>query len=485
MGALRARDRRLIGAIALFALLACVYGWSVGLRATRGASITADEPFYLLTTQSLIEDGNLDLTGQYERESWRSFFDHADGLWKQSVPGDDGRLLSPHEPGLSILLVPGFGIGGLAGAQVQMLLLTAATFALAFVLVALETRAVLVSWLATAAVGLTATAFVYSTEIYPEAPAALLLVLSLLLARRPRLGAWHGIVMAGLLTTLAWFGMKYVPLGCLVGAYFLWRAEGWGRATLVGVSVLSAAAYVWLHFAIYGALTAYNGNTVFEGAPTTEVVRAHLGFGTRVYRLWGLFIDERFGVGRWAPVLLPVLPALPLLLRRGSLGALALGLIATQLAIATFVAITMMGWWFPGRTLMAVFPLFALVLTELALRLPRAGRAVLGGLGIASLVFVAGLTRAARAGEVTLAVDPFEMSSVVFRAAAVLFPDYRVWTEGTVAGTAAWLASGGVFAVWLQRDAVRAGMGQGRALASRVPRTSRRLERGEETEAVR
>ncbi|MGE0228460.1 MAG: hypothetical protein AB7I38_06575 [Dehalococcoidia bacterium] len=480
-----AHDRRLIGAIALFALLACAYGWSVGLRATRGASITADEPFYLLTTQSLIEDGNLDLTGQYARESWRSFFDHPDGLWKQSVPGDDGRLLSPHEPGLSIFLVPGFGIGGLAGAQVQMLLLTAATFALGFVLVASETRAALVSWLATAAVGLTATAFVYATEIYPEAPAALLLVLSLLLARRPRLGAWHGIAMAGVLTALAWFGMKYVPLGCLVGVYFLWRAEGRGRATLLGASVLSGAAYVWLHLAIYGALTAYNGNTVFEGAATTEVVRAHLGFGTRVYRLWGLFIDERFGVGRWAPVLLPVLPALPLLLRRGSLGALALGLIATQMAIATFVAITMMGWWFPGRTLMAVFPLFAFVLAELALRLPRAGRIVLGGLGIVSLVFVAGLTQAARGGEVTLAVDPFEMSSTAFRATAALFPDYRTWTDGTVARTAAWLAAGGALAVWLQRDAMRAGIERARGLASRGPKASRRLGRGEGTEAVR
>lgn len=479
-----ARRPTVLGAVALFALLVAVYGWSVGLRATRGASITADEPFYLLTTQSLIEDGNLDLTGQYARESWRSFFDHPGGLWKQSVPNEDGRLLSPHEPGLSVFLVPGFGLGGLAGAQVQMLLLTAATFALAFVLVASETRAPLVSWLATAAVGMTATAFVYATEIYPEVPAALLLVLALLVVRRAHLGAGGGLALAGLLTLLAWFGMKYVPLGCLVGGYFLWRADGRGRAAFLGVSLLSGLTYVWLHFALYGALTAYNGNTVFEGAPTSEVLRAHVGFGTRVYRLWGLFIDERFGVGRWAPVLLPVLPALPLLVRRGSLGVLALALIATQIGIATFVAITMMGWWFPGRTLMAVFPLFAFVLAELALRLPSAGRVILGGLAATSLVFVAGLVEAGRNGEIVVAVNPFDMSSAAFRASAWLFPDYRAWTDGTVVRTVLWLTTGIAFAGWLERTTIRAAITRARIQIVRSSTGGKRLGRGDGTEAV-
>ena len=59
---------------------------SIGLRATRGASITGDEPFYLLTTQSLLQDGDLDLRQQYASESYRSFFDHAEPLWRQADP---------------------------------------------------------------------------------------------------------------------------------------------------------------------------------------------------------------------------------------------------------------------------------------------------------------------------------------------------------------------------------------------------------------
>ena len=48
-------------AVLLFAVLAVLLHRSIGLRASRGASITGDEPFYLVTTQSLLQDGDLDL----------------------------------------------------------------------------------------------------------------------------------------------------------------------------------------------------------------------------------------------------------------------------------------------------------------------------------------------------------------------------------------------------------------------------------------
>ena len=437
-----AREPLVLGATALFALLLVLYSFSIGLRATRGASITGDEPFYLLTTQSLLQDGNLDLTRQYERQSYRSFFDHPDGLWKQSIPTEDGRLLSPHEPALSVFLLPGFAIGGLHGAQIQMMVLTAATFALAFFLIASETGALLLSWLATTTVALTATAFVYSTEIYPEVPAAMLLVLSLLIMRRPALGLIHVVVLAALLTLLAWFGMKYVPLGSFVALYVLWRSDWRGRTSFVALSAASAAAYIWFHFAVYDSLTAYSVNTVFEGASTAEVLQSHLALNERVYRLWGLFVDQRFGVGRWAPVILLVLPALPLLLKRGGLGLLALSLVAMQILIATFVAVTMMGWWFPGRTLVAVFPLFAFVLAELLIRLPVIARVGAAALGTYSLVIVVALVRATQGGDITLAVDPFDMPSDLFQVSARLFPNYVSWTTDTVLRTIVWVSAG-------------------------------------------
>jgi hypothetical protein len=433
---------RLVGASALFLLLTAAYSFSVGLRATRGASITADEPFYLLTTQSLLQDGDLDLRQQYDRQSYRDFFDHPDGLWKQSVPTEDGRILSPHEPGLSVLLLPGFALAGLRGAQVEMLLLAALTFGCAYVLVAQEGRERWLPWLVTATVALCATPFVYATEIYPEVPAALCCILSLFIVRRPGNGVLQAVLLILLLTVLAWLGMKYVPIGCLIGLYFLWRSSQPGRAVFVVLAGIAAASYIWMHLAIFDALTAYSVNTVYERASTATILQSHLGFQERAYRLWGLFIDRRFGIGRWAPVFLLVPPALPMLLWRRPLGLLIGGLICLQILMATFVAITMMGWWFPGRTMMTVIPLFPFVLTRVAARLTGVLRPVVAALCLYSLAITLLLVQAAHRGEVTLAVDPFQMSPVLFQLPGVLFPQYTEWTVETIALTVVWVSLG-------------------------------------------
>jgi hypothetical protein len=55
------------------------------------------------------------------------------------------------------------------------------------------------------------------------------------------------------------------------------------------------------------------------------------------------------------------------------------------------------------------------------------------------------------AGEVTLAVDPFDMSFWPFRQAAHLFPNYQSWTETTVVLTIVWvtlLVSSMWFVAW-------------------------------------
>ena len=429
-----------LGAAALLLVLALAYAFSVGIRATNGASITGDEPFYLLTTQSLLEDGDLDLRNQYDARSYEAFFDHPEGLWKQSMPSRDGRLLSPHNPGLSVLLVPGFALGGLTGAQAQLLLTAATTMALAFVLATRLTGRSGVSWLAALGVGLSAVAFVHSTEVYPEIPAALALTLSLLVVtKKERPTLLDAVWAAAALSAMCWLGVKYAPLAALVSAYFLFRADGPGRATLVGLGCASAALFFWFHLETFGSLTPYSVSVVYSGQSTVEVFGRHVDFGDRFYRLWGVFVDRHFGVGRWAPLLLAAIPGLVLLGRRGSSHRLVLALIFTQVLIATFVAITMMGWWFPGRTLMTVLPLFTLPLTHAATAAPAWARAAIAVLAVYGAAITAGLARAGHSDEVRIAVDPFDMSFPPFQVLSGLFPDYRAWTLETWGLTAFWL----------------------------------------------
>ena len=436
----------LLLAAALFLLLCLAYSFSVDIRATRGASISGDEPFYLLTTQSLLTDGNFDLLNQYAARSYESFFDHPDGLWRQSVPKpDDGKLLSPHNLGLSVLAIPGFALGGLLGVQVQLLVLAATTMALAFVLADRLTRRRVLSWIVTLGVGLSAAAFIYSTEIYPEFPAALALVLSLLVVtRNSTLRMADGLVMAFLLSIMCWLGVKYAFLALPVAAYFLFRSDRDGRVVLLAAGAASAAFFAWFHLHLFGGLTPYEVNVVYAGWNSSEILGGHIEWGERYYRLWGLFIDRRFGIGRWAPLLLIAVPGLALLFMARPDARMVLGLIVVQMLIATFVAITMMGWWFPGRTLLTVLPLMIVPIVLVLTRLSLWGRISVGVLGALSLATTAGLAQAGRAQEITIAVDPFDMSFPVFQGLSGLFPLYTWWTVETWWLTWFWLGLAGL-----------------------------------------
>ena len=428
-------------AVALFLLLSAAYAFSVDIRATRGASISGDEPFYLLTTQSLLEDGDLDLRNQYAAKSYKAFFDHPNDLWYQSAPTPDGRLLSPHNPGLSVLVIPGFALAGLRGVQVQLMLMAAATMSLAFVLADWLTGHRLICWATTLGVGLTATAFIYATEIYPEFPAALALVVALLIAtRRGGPGIYDALYLAAALTAMCWLGSKYAALVLPVAGYFMLRADWPARIALTAVGSVSAVLFAGFHLHVFGGLTPYGVNVVYSEWNTAQILGSHIEFYERYYRIWGLFVDRRFGIGRWAPLLLAVVPALALLVVQTWEYRLVLVLIVIQSLIATFVAITMMGWWFPGRTMLTALPLFVIPLGLMAGRAGLFGKVFLVVLAAGALAFTAGLAQAGHSGEITIAVDPFDMAFVPFQAVAGLFPLHTWWTAETWQLTYLWWA---------------------------------------------
>jgi hypothetical protein len=221
----------------------------------------------------------------------------------------------------------------------------------------------------------------------------------------------------------------------------------------VGLGTLSAAAYVWWHLTTFGALTPYQTNLAYAGASVEAVIGAHLGLEDRAYRLWGLFVDRRFGIGRWAPILLLVLPALPLVWRRMYDGRLVVSAVVAQILVATFLSVTMMGWWFPGRMLIVVLPLLAIIVADAMVRLPWPGTLLAVIAGAYSLLVTVLLVDAARRGEVVLAVDPFRMAAWPFQELGRVFPLYTWWSDETIALNAAWLVVLAVASVAVDRVA--------------------------------
>ena len=266
----------------------------------------------------------------------------------------------------------------------------------------------------------------------------------MLVTRQGEHTATDGLLLVAVLTTMCWLGVKYAPLALLVSGYFLLRANRQGRIILLTAGGASAGFFAWFHLQLFGGLTPYGVNAVYAGWGTAEILGGHIELGERYYRLWGLLIDRRFGIGRWGPLLLAAIPGMALLAATGPAHRLALGLISLQMVIATFVAITMTGWWFPGRTLLTVLPLFVLPIVLMVVRAPLWGRFGIALLGVLTVATTAGLALSGRAGEVTIAIDPFDMAYPPFQGLAGLFPLYSWWTIETWWLTIFWLVLAGL-----------------------------------------
>jgi hypothetical protein len=105
---------------------------------------------------------------------------------------------------------------------------------------------------------------------------------------------------------------------------------------------------------------------------------------------------------------------------------------------ATFVALTMAGWWFPGRQIVVVLPAAVLAIAWWLDRHRWARRlfAVAGGVGIISWVV---LTVEAATGRLTLIFDFFATANPLYGAWRLVLPDFLEVTRTTWWWHAVWL----------------------------------------------
>ena len=211
--------------------------------------------------------------------------------------------------------------------------------------------------------GVTAPLSAYGTQVYPELPAALAVTVAIAALtgrRRPvDLAAAAVAVVA-----LPWLGVKYAPVALalvVVAAGYL-VGEGRRRALVTLLAGLAAAGVVYLvtHRVLYGGWTVYAAGDHFTGGELTVMGSDPDRIG-RSRRLVGLLLDRGFGLAAWMPGYLLAVPALAVLARRRPPGwALLVLPLAAGWATATWVALTMHGWWWPGRQLGVVVPCLVL-----------------------------------------------------------------------------------------------------------------------------
>ena len=411
--------------VGLLSVLAA--GLGIGVRATHGGHAAVDEPQYLLSALSLWEDHDLDISDELADRRFLAFHDL--DLPVQTAVRPDGGQLSPHDPLLPVLLAVPMGLGGWVAAKLTLAMLAGILAAL-LLWVAVRRFAV-PPRLAVPGVALatcTAPLAVYGQQVYPELPAALAALVAVAALTAPRPTPRTLTVLALAIIALPWLSVKYAPVGA---ALYLVAAVGLGRehrrraaAVLTGVLAAGGVAYLAVHKAIYGGITAYASGDQFQSSGEFGVVGLHPDYPGRSIRLLGLLVDRDFGIAAWQPAWFLVIPALVALLagRPRHWPALVAPLLAGW-ATATWVALTMQGYWWPGRQLVVVLPLAVLVIL---VWLARAGRAVVvtaAALAMAGVGYYAALLVTGSVSNTTWVLAPDDL--VLHWPAALLLPDDR------------------------------------------------------------
>jgi len=382
---------------AIWLVLFAVYASTLGLDAFGSSDYGGDEPHYLLTAKSLVDDGNFDVRNQRAARDWEEFYpQYLDRHGKLT----DGRAHEPHGAGFPALIAPAFALGGATAVELFLAAIAALGGVLAYLL---ALRVVPDPWAigATLAVTLSPPFLAYGSAVYPELAAATALAGAALLALRlqERITRTAAAGCFLLLGTLPWLGTKFVPAGIVVGVFAartLWRTRNRTLALLTAeLAFFSVIFYVTLNEALYDGPTPYSADV--EGQTATDASFPG-GYLERAYRLVALLIDREVGLLRWAPVFVLVGVGVWMLVRTRSerltralpdharteaaalLCALALG---AQFAVAAFLAPTMFGFSFPPRHLLAGLTLAVPLVAWGMRRAPRTG-AALALVGIAA-----------------------------------------------------------------------------------------------------
>ena len=313
--------RKKLGVLFLAAYL--VYGGVASLLVSEKITFSGDEPHYLMTSHSLLMDRDIDVANNYSAQDYFHFFDkRSDPHLRLNPHGQRGKN-DPHAiypinmPGISILILPFYGLSFLAKGKLLAWILKgslsfwAALLGAQFYLLALQfwkrSRLALGLW---ALYMFTAPVLFFAVHLYPEIPIACFSVFVFRLTYcSDRTTTARSALCGVLLALFPWFGLKYLlilgPL-LVVAAFSQWKRQraGWKTLPLVLLPVLGVALYFLFIHHLYGT---WSPAAVYKGAMTAESAAelaqnyTDIPFSMRLDTLAGYFLDQRDGLLPYAP----------------------------------------------------------------------------------------------------------------------------------------------------------------------------------------
>lgn len=390
-------DDATVAAFVLAATLGGCAAWAADPRTPGG-----DEPHYLVITQSILHDGDLNIDNQHAKREYSSFFGGtiAPDLRRRGIHGE---AYSIHAPGVSVLVAPMFEFFSYTGARVMIVLLTAIGAMLIWRLSWRATDSVEAAWFAWAAVVLSPTFAMHSFAVFPDGPGLLAVAAGVLLLVQLARGDTPGLLPVTLtgiaLAALPWLHTRFALVAGGLGAAIVPRMlamdapakqRGARLVALLVVPAVSAGFWFFYFKAHYG--------TFDPRAPYPPEPQQLAWIGPAIL---GLFFDGQFGAAAYAPAIAIVfvgwLMAPPKTSRR-------LSLEIAAIALVYLAAITTIRMWQagrpapPARFLAAMLPMLAVPLAIAWSRASAVSRALFAGLAGCGAIVTAVVLSADRAG---------------------------------------------------------------------------------------
>jgi hypothetical protein len=326
----------------------------------------ADEPHYLLLTHSIVHDHDFDLANNYDHKDYR-FFYPPDLPDRHAFPNKRGEQVPIHDVGISILLAPGYALGGRTGAMLEENVVAAALavglFQMALALGS-SSGGALLCW---ALFSFVSPIVVYASQIYPEVTGAALTLWGLIafahfLSTR-RISA---LVLTGImLSPLLWLSVRYVfilgPICAVIAIYLLFHVRPTSDALK---SVLAVALPIAISLVVFGA---FDHRWYGTWLPNAGYVLYVPTMGTSLFSaahfqagMFGLIFDRAFGLLPTAPIYIVAFAGIWRALRRQTV--LALSMLLPVLAYFFFAAANRYwygGWAPPTRYVVVAVSLLA------------------------------------------------------------------------------------------------------------------------------
>ncbi len=304
----------------LFAISLFVYNSGSVLLTSSGQTFAGDEPHYLIITQSLLADGDIDLENNYANKDYRKTMLAQVNIMPHTAPGTGGRY-SFHSPGTSFLLVPFYALGSLFGGKSLVFFLRfgmsifGALLGVQIFLYLFQEwkneKLALGGWLI---YSFSSPVFFYSLHIYPEIIIALFsLTVFRLLRFSSRLSKASMVFIGLLISCFIWFhAIKYVFILAPFLIYAVWilirkyRAR-WHILYFLAPFFVLFFLHLLFQYFVYGSVSLLSvsikgATTVQESFAYFKSILSDIPLHLKLETLAGYFFDQRDGLLLYAPV---------------------------------------------------------------------------------------------------------------------------------------------------------------------------------------